>query len=221
MIVLAVIGILYGACIALVQSDLKRLIAYAMLSALSFCTLGIFCFSLSGLDGAVYQFINEGVSGAALLALAGFLYERYGTYDMQLYGGLAAKLPTMATLFVITSLSLIGLPLFNGFVGEFLILSGSFASHPGWILGATLGVILAAAYMLGMIQRIFYGPESELVTNQATHDFSAREHILLWPMAVLMLAMGVASPYWIRAINEGVAGLANSASHTISFLEKR
>jgi NADH-quinone oxidoreductase subunit M len=211
MIALAVIGVLYGACIALVQSDIKRLISYAMLSALSFCTLGIFCFSLSGLDGAVYQIINESVTGAALLALAGFLYERYGTYDMERYGGLAAKLPMMATLFVITTLSLVGLPLFNGFVGEFLILSGSYASHPGWIFAATLGVILSAAYMLRMVQRIFYGPQSALVTNRVVRDFSGREHILLWPMAVVMLVMGVASPFWIRAIDQGVAGLANPA----------
>ena len=221
MIALATIGVLYGACIALVQTDMKRLIAFAMLSALSFCTLGIFCFSLSGLDGAVYQFINEGVSGAALLTLAGFLYERYGTYDIERYGGLAAKLPMMATLFVVTGLSIIGLPLFNNFVSEFLILSGSFSSHPGWILAATFGVILSAAYMLMMIQRVFYGPESALVTGHAARDFSAREHILLWPMAVLMLAMGVFSPFWIRAIDQGVAGLANSATHTVSYLEKR
>jgi NADH-quinone oxidoreductase subunit M len=221
MIALAVIGVLYGACIALVQSDIKRLIAYAMLSALSFCTLGIFCFSLSGLDGAVYQFINEGVSGAAWLALAGFLYERYGTYDMERYGGLAAKLPMMATLFVITGLSLMGLPLLNGFVGEFLILSGSFVSHPGWIFAATIGVILGATYMLTMIQRIFYGPQSAMVSERPAYDFSAREHILLWPMAVLMLVMGVASPLWTRAIDQGVAGFANSATQTISYLEKR
>ncbi|MGC1362255.1 MAG: NADH-quinone oxidoreductase subunit M [Silvibacterium sp.] len=221
MIALAVIGILYGACIALVQTDMKRLIAFAMLSALSFCTLGIFCFSLSGLDGAVYQILNEGLSGSALLVLAGFLYERYGTYDMERYGGLAAKLPMMATLFVITALSLIGLPILNGFVGEFLVLSGSFASHPGWVFAATLGVILAAAYMLGMIQRVFYGPQSALVTERASRDFSGREHLLLWPMAVLMLAMGVASPFWMRAIDQGVSGLANSATHTISYLEKR
>lgn len=211
MIALAVIGVLYGACIALVQADIKGLIAYAMLSALSFCTLGIFCFSLSGLDGAVYQFINEGLSGGALLALSGFLYERYGTNDLSRYGGLVAKLPMMATLSVITALSLIGLPLLNGFVGEFLILSGSFASHHGWVFAATIGVILSAAYMLGFIQRVFYGPESAMVTDRVTRDFSPREHILLWPMAVLMLAMGVASPFWIRAIDQGVSGLADSA----------
>ena len=221
MIALAAIGVLYGGCIALVQTDMKRLISYAMLSALSFCTLGIFCFSLSGLDGAVYQFINEGVSGAALLVLAGFLYERYGTYDLERYGGLAAKLPMMATLFVITGLSIVGLPLFNNFVSEFLILSGSFRSHHGWVIAATLGVILSAGYMLRMIQSIFYGPESALVTGHAAQDFSAREHLLLWPMAVLMLAMGVFSPFWMRAIDQGVAGLANSTTQTISYLEKR
>jgi NADH-quinone oxidoreductase subunit M len=221
MIALGVIGVLYGACIALVQTDMKQLIAYAMLSALSFCTLGIFCFSLSGLDGAVYQFIAEGVSGGALLALAGFLYERYGTYDMTRYGGLAAKLPILATLFVITGLSLIGLPLLNGFVGEFLILSGSFASHPGWVIAATVGVILSAAYMLGMIQRVFYGPQSTMVMQRPVPSFTAREHVLLWPMAVLMLAMGVLSPFWMRAIDQGVAGLANSATQSISYLEKR
>jgi len=221
MVVLAVIGILYGASIALVQTDIKRLIAYATLSALSFCTLGIFCFSLSGLDGAVYQFINEGVSGAALLALAGFLHERYGTYDMERYGGLAAKLPMMATLFVITGLAVVGLPLFNNFVGEFLVLSGSFHAHPGWVLAATLGVILTAGYMLTMIQNIFYGPESKMVMQHAASDFSAREHVLLWPMAVLMLAMGIFSPFWMRAIDQGVASLATPAAHTISYAEKR
>ncbi len=221
MIALAVIGILYGACIALVQTDMKRLISYSILSALGFCTLGIFCFSLSGMDGAVYQFINEGVTGSAWLALAGFLYDRYGTYDMERYGGLAAKLPMLATLFVITGLSVVGFPSFNNFVGEFLVLSGSFASHPGWVFAATIAVILSAGYVLIMIQRIFYGSESAMVSKSAAKDFSAREHLLLWPLTVLMLAMGVFSPYWMRAIDQGVGGLANSATHTISYMEKR
>ena len=94
MIALAVIGILYGACVALVQTNMRRLVAYAMLSALSFCTLGIFCFSLAGLNGAVYQTINEGLTGSAFLILVGFLHERYGTYEMSQYGGLAADCPT-------------------------------------------------------------------------------------------------------------------------------
>ncbi len=211
MIALAVIGLLYGALVALAQTDMKRLVAYSILSNLSFCTLGIFCFAVAGLDGAVYQTINEGVTGAAFLVLVSLLFERYGTYDMSLYGGLATRLPMLATLYVITALALIGLPLFNGFVGEFLVLSGSFEAHPGWVAAATIGVILSASYVLWMVQRIFCGQPSSLVVHRPAPDLDVREHMMLWPMAVLMLVMGVASPYWIRAINGAVSGLAGSS----------
>lgn len=214
MIALAVIGILYGALVALVQRDLKRLIAYSTLGHLSFCVLGIFCFAIVGLDGAVYQILNHGISGGAILILAGILYERYGTYEMSSYGGLATKTPAMATFYVITALSLIGLPILNGFVGEFLILSSSFGVHLAWTAIATVGVILSAAYMLWMIQKIFYGPQSALVANHQSHDMNLREHITLWPMAILMLVMGVASPYWIRAIDGAVHGVTYSMTHT-------
>ena len=213
MIVVAVVGLLYGALVALAQTDMRRLIAYSILSHLSFCTLGIFCFALAGLNGAVYQTINEGLTGGALLVLVSLLYERYGTYDMSLYGGLAGRLPMVATLFVVTTLALVGLPLFNGFVGEFLVLSGSFAVHPSWIIAATVGVILSATYMLRMVQSIFYGQQSSLIVNRPAFDLNVREHVMLWPMAVLMLIMGVASPYWIRGIEGGVSGLANRSSH--------
>ncbi|MGC2621017.1 MAG: NADH-quinone oxidoreductase subunit M, partial [Acidobacteriaceae bacterium] len=209
MIALAVIGILYGALNALVQSDMRRLVAYAILSNLSFCILGIFSFALTGLNGAVFQTINEGVSGGALLVLIAFLYERYGSFDMSEYGGLAAKLPMLATLWVITSLALVGLPLFNGFIGEFLVLSGSYPVHPAWVAAATVGVILSAAYMLTMVQRIFYGKPSALVQDRPHLDLGMREHLTLWPMALLMLIMGVASPYWMTAINGAMSSLAN------------
>jgi NADH-quinone oxidoreductase subunit M len=209
MIALAVVGILYGALGALVQRDLKRLLSFATLSALSFCILGIFNFTVAGLDGAVYQTINEGLIGGALLILAGILYERYGTYELSAYGGAAAKLPVMVVLFIIATLALVGLPILNGFVGEFLILSSSFATHPAWGALATLGVILSAAYMLTMIQKIFYGKQSALVANRAVPDVISREYFALWPMAILMLVMGVASPYWFRAIETGIAGLAD------------
>jgi NADH-quinone oxidoreductase subunit M len=223
MIGLAVIGILYGACVALVQTNVRRLVAYAMLSALSFCTLGIFCFSLSGLNGAVYQIINEGLTGSAFLILVSFLYERYGTYEMAQYGGLAARLPNMATFYVITSLSLVGLPLLNGFVGEFLILSGGFGAHRRWVALATIGVILSATYMLWMIQRIFYRAESPLVAGRPAPDLVGREYAALIPMVVLMLVMGVASPYWMRAINGAVTSLADSPaqSATTAVVEQR
>jgi len=219
MIALAVIGILYGACVALAQTDVRRLVSYAMLSALSFATLGIFGLSVSGLDGAVYQTLNEGISGSAFLILVAFLHERYGTYEMRQYGGLAAHLPNMATFYVITGLSLAGLPILNGFVGEFLVLSGTFAQHWRWTFFATLGVILGAAYLLWMIQRIFYGPQSSLVINSPAPDILGREYAALVPIVILMFCMGVFSPYWMRAINDGVAGLADQpvhATHTVT-----
>ena len=212
MIALAVIGILYGALIAIVQKDMKRLVAFSTVSHLSFCILGIFCFAVSGVDGAVYQTINEGVSAGALFLLLGFLYERYGTYDIGSFGGLANRMPNLATLFVITSLSLVGLPLLNGFVGEFLILSGSFPGHIAWVSAATLGVILSSAYMLWMIRRIFYSSESGMVTDLNVIDLGVREHLAVWPMAVVMLVMGVASPLWMRAIDGAVVKLASPAT---------
>jgi NADH-quinone oxidoreductase subunit M len=209
MIALAVIGILYGGLIAIVQKDMKRLAAFSTVSALSFCILGIFSFTVSSVDGAVYQTVNEGISGGALFLLLGFLYERYGTYEIAAYGGLAKRLPSMATLFVITSLALVGLPLMNGFVGEFLITSGSFPGHVAWVSAATVGVILSASYMLWMIQRVFYNSESAMVTDLTVADLGLREHLAVWPMAVLMLVMGVFSPYWMRAIDGAVTGLAS------------
>jgi NADH-quinone oxidoreductase subunit M len=219
MIALAVIGILYGALLALVQTDLKRLLAYSTVSHLSFCILGIFTFTISGLDGAVYQILNHGVSAGAFFILLGILYERYGTYEIAAYGGLAARLPQFATLFLITTLSLIGLPILNGFVGEFLILSGSFGVHMGWGAAATLGVILSAAYMLWMTQRVFYGPQSKLVHGHASHDMLAREHLTLWPMAVLMLIMGVASAHWMKAIDPAMAPHATATSHPVDVVQ--
>jgi len=208
LVALGVIGLLYGALVALAQTDVRRVVAYAILSNLSFCTIGIFCFSLSGLNGALYQTINEGLSGSAILVLIAFLYERYGSFDMTQYGGLAARLPMLCTLWVVTTLALVGLPLMNGFVGEFLVLSGSFPVHPGWIAAATIGVILSASYMLWMTQRIFYGQQSSLVSERPHLDLGIREHLTLWPMATLMVVMGVVSPYWMKAIDPAMAGLA-------------
>jgi len=210
MVGLAVIGILDGALLALVQKDLKRLAAYSTLSGLSFCTLGIFCFAISGVDGAIFQILSHEISGSALLVLLGFLYERFGTYDIASYGGLAARMPRYATLFVITSLSLIGLPILNGFVGEFLILSSSYGVHAAWAAIATVGVILSAAYMLWMVQRVFYGPTSSLVTGKAADDLLPREAFALWPVAVLMFIMGVCSPLWIKAIDPTVTALVGT-----------
>jgi NADH-quinone oxidoreductase subunit M len=210
MIMLAVLGILYGALVALVQNDLKRLLAFATVSSLSFSTLGIYTFAINGLDGAVFHILSESITGAALLVLFGIMYERYGTYEIERYGGLAARTPQLATLFVLTVLALIGLPILNGFVGEFLTLSSGFATSHIWGALGTVGVILSVAYMLWMVQRVFYGPESPLVHRSPAHDLGAREHLALWPMVVLMVIMGVFSPYWIRAIDRGVHSLSSA-----------
>jgi NADH-quinone oxidoreductase subunit M len=216
MIALGAIGIVYGALIALVQKDLKRLAAYGTLGHVSVVILGIFTFTVAGLDGGIYQILNEGIGGGALFMLLGLLYERYGTYDMREYGGLAAKLPWMVTLFVVTTLSVVGLPMLNGFVGEFLVFSGSMQSaiahHIGWTVLATTGVILTASYMLLMIQKVFYGSLGLKSRNVTGWDLDAREHLALWPMVALMLVMGVASPYWMQSIDMVGTYLANQIS---------
>jgi NADH-quinone oxidoreductase subunit M len=218
MIALGAIGIVYGALIALVQNDLKRLAAYSTLGHLSFITLGIFTFTISGVDGGIYQILNHGISGGALFMLMGLLYERYQTYDMRQYGGLAAKFPWMVTMFVITTLSVIGLPMLNSFVGEFLILSGSMQSgllhHGFWTALGTTGVIFGAAYMLVMIQRVFYGNLGRVSQTVTGWDLDLREHLALWPMVALFLAMGVASPYWLGAIDTAGTVIASAHSTT-------
>lgn len=207
MVALGAIGILYGALVAWVQTDLKRFASYSTLSHLGFCVLGIFSFTAASTDGGTYQILNHGVSAGAFFLLLGILYERYGTYDIAAYGGLAAKLPFWSALMVFTALSLIGLPILNGFVGEFLVLSGSFQTHMAWATTATLGVIFSAVYMLSMLQRVLYGPPSErvLALNGGAHgDLRLREQLSLWPLIVLIVVMGVASTYWMRAIDGAI-----------------
>jgi NADH-quinone oxidoreductase subunit M len=201
---LAVVGILYGACLALVQRDFWRLMAFAALSHLSLITLGIYGLTLTGWEGAVYQILNHGVVDGALFLLLGVLYDSYSTSQISAYGGLAAKLPRTATFFVIASLAMIGLPILNGFVGEFLILLGTFTGvSKGWAMAAALGVILGAAYMLWLVQRIFFGPESGLATSKPPEDVGAGRLAVLWPLAVLMLVMGVAPMLWLPTIEAG------------------
>ena len=205
LIALGAIGIVYGALNALVQNDLKRLAAFSTLSHVSFITLGIFTFTVAGLDGGTFQLLNESLIGAALFILLGLLYERYGTYDMRDYGGLAARHPWMVTMFVVTSLAAVGLPMMSGFVGEFLILTGAMQSvaahHVLWTVVGTTGVIFSASYMLWMIQRVFYGALGYRPEEVKGWDLSAREHVELWPLAVLFLVMGLASPFWMKSID--------------------
>jgi NADH-quinone oxidoreductase subunit M len=201
LIALAVIGILYGACLALVQRDFWRLLAFAAVSHLSLIVLGIYGFTATGLAGAVYQILNHGVVDGALFVLLGVLYDRYSTSEIGVYGGVATKLPRTATLFVIAALAMIGLPMLGGFIGEFLILSSTFTGvSKGWAVAAAVGVILGAAYMLWLVQRLFYGPESKLALSKPPDDLHFRELAVLWPLAVLMLVMGLAPMLWLPAI---------------------
>lgn len=205
LVALAVIGILYGACLALVQRDFWRLMAFAALSHLSLITLGIYGLTFTGWDGAVYQILSHGVVDGALFLLLGALYDRYSTSQINTYSGMAAKLPNTATLFVIASLAMIGLPMLNGFVGEFLILSSTFTGvSRGWAIAATLGVILGAAYMLWLVQRLFYGPESELASSRPAVDLRLGELAMLWPLAILMLVMGLAPSLWFPSIENRI-----------------
>ena len=220
MLALGAIGIAYGALIAVVQKDLKRLAAYSTLSALGFIVLGIFTFTISGVDGGIFQILSESLSGASLFMLMGMLYERYGTYDMRDYGGLAARLPWLVTMFVVTTLSLIGLPMLNSFVGEFLILSGGmqtlFAHHVLWTVIGTTGVILSAGYMLSMIQRLFYGELGLRAGDAPGRDLDAREHLALWPLVALFLLLGVASPFWMRAIDPAGSRIAHTLPRSLT-----
>ena len=223
MIALGAIAIVYGALIAITRKDLKELAAYSTLSHLGFITLGIFTFTVAGLDGGMYQILNHGISGGALFLLLGFLYERYGTYDTRDLGGLAAKLPWMVTLYVITTLSLVGLPMLNSFVGEFLVLSGSLQTglrhHAFWTALATTGVILSAAYMLLMIQRVFYGHPGVTADGVPPRDLDAREQTALWPLIALMLVMGVASTYWFRTLDTNATAVATRGNMTEPILK--
>ena len=194
-ITLAVIGIIYGALVAMVQPDFKRLVAYSSVSHMGFVVLGLFSFTELGMQGALYQMLNHGVSTGALFLFVGFIYERRHTRLISEFGGLAKPMPWYATLFVIAALSSIGLPFLNGFVGEFLILIGTWTStavsHP-WITAmlAATGVIWAAVYMLWMLQRVLFG-EVRNPENARLKDLNNRELGLILPLMLLMLFMGV------------------------------
>jgi NADH-quinone oxidoreductase subunit M len=189
---LAVIGIVYGALMSLAQKDIKKLIAYSSVSHLGYCMLGIAAMTPEGATGSAYQMLNHGVSTGALFLLFGLLYERRHARLMSEYGGLAKVMPIYTTFFLIITFSSVAVPGTNGFVGEFLVLLGTFKSNlPLWmgVLGAT-GVILGAAYMLWMVQRVFFGQLSN-PENQHLKDLNLREIAAAFPLVVLVLVMGV------------------------------
>ena len=202
-ITLAIVGIIYGALVAMVQPNLKKLVAYSSVSHLGFVVLGIFSFTTAGVDGAVYQMLNHGVSTGALFMLVGILYERRHTFEISEFGGLATPMPVYATFFMVIMLSSVGLPLLNGFVGEFLVLNGAFQARAIYGILAATGIIWSACYLLWMYQRVFFGKVKKDV-NATLPDISPRERMALWPTALAALAMGIVPLFWLNAIEPAV-----------------
>jgi len=201
--VLALIGIIYGALVAMVQPNMKKLIAYSSVSHLGFVVLGIFSFTQAGLNGAMFVMLAHGISTGALFMLAGILHERRHTYEISEFGGLAGTMPVYAATYLFIVLASGGLPLLNGFIGEFLVLSGAFQAKAVYgILGAT-GVIWSAVYLLWMYQRVFYGKVTHPVNN-SLGDLSGFEKSAIWPCAAASLVMGIAPILWLGAIDPAV-----------------
>jgi len=193
--VLAIIGIIYGALVAMVQPNLKKLVAYSSVSHLGFVVLGIFAFRNISMQGAVFQMLAHGVSTGALFLLVGMLYDRRHTFEISEYGGLSTPMPKLAAFFLFVVLSSLGLPMLNGFVGEYLILLGAYQVHWKWAAWAATGVILSACYLLWSYQRVFFGEVTQ-PKNRELEDASVREKWILGVMAVVILWMGIRSPFF-------------------------
>jgi NADH-quinone oxidoreductase subunit M len=187
---LALVGILYGALVAMVQSDVKKLVAYSSVAHLGFVMLGMFAFNVQGIEGSVLQMVNHGLSTGALFLLVGMLYERRHTRQLSDFGGIAKPMPVYAAFFVIVAMSSIGLPALNGFVGELLILLGAFRASPAFAVPAAFGVVLAAAYLLWAVRRIFFGPV-ERPENLSLIDLDLREKLVVLALLVPIFWLGI------------------------------
>src|SRR6266550_1229680 len=202
-VLLAIIGIIYGALVSLVQKDMKKLVAYSSVSHLGFVMLGMFALNPMGLKGSVLQMINHGISTGALFLLVGIIYERRHSRMISEYGGLAKQMPMYATLFLIAALSSMGLPALNGFIGEFTILLGAANKSMVWAAFAAVGIVLGAAYLLWLYQRVFWGPNDN-PKNHALLDMNGRELATLLPLVALMVWIGVAPGIFFDTIAEPV-----------------
>ena len=188
--ILAIIGIIYGALVSMMQADLKRLVAFSSVSHLGYVMLGMFAFNMQGVEGSIYQMLNHGISTGSLFLIVGMVYERRHTRMIAEFGGLSKSMPIFAAFFMIVTLSSIALPGTNGFVGEFLILLGAFQSNVVYGVLAATGMILGAAYMLWMFQRVMFGKITK-PENEKLQDLSPREVTILVPMVIVIFLMGV------------------------------
>jgi len=209
MIVLSIIAIIYGALVSLMQKDMKKLVAYSSVSHLGFCTLGIFALTPLGLSGSVLQQINHGISTGALFLIVGILYERRHTREIDEYGGISNVMPVYATITMIMFLSSMGLPLLNGFVGEFTILQGTFMENWKWGAWAVPGVVLAAAYLLWLYQRVFFGQVTN-PKNEKLHDLTPREVLTFVPLIIMAFWIGLYPKPFFQILEQPVNHLVQT-----------
>ncbi len=210
-IVLSLIAIVYGALVCLMQKDMKRLIAYSSVSHLGFCTLGIFALTPNGLSGSVLQQINHGISTGALFLIVGILYERRHTRLISEFGGLATPMPNFAAIYLIISLSSLGMPLLNGFIGEFTILQGAFQVSKAWAAWGALGVVLGAAYLLWLYQRVMFGPVTQFA-NEDLPDLNLREYATLVPLVILAFWIGIYPKPFFAVIEKPVENIVKQVN---------
>lgn len=210
--VLGLLGIIYGALVAMVQPDIKKLVAYSSVSHMGYVVMGLFSMNEQGVSGGLYQMLNHGISTGALFLLVGMIYERTHSREIKRYGGLAAVVPIFTISFFIITLSSIAVPMTNGFVGEFLILMGSFKYNPYYGGLAVLGVILGAAYMLWMFKRVFFGEKGELAsdTKHPLKDLNRRELAVLAPLVVLVFWMGLFPGHFLSFSKSSIDHLINN-----------
>jgi NADH-quinone oxidoreductase subunit M len=204
---LAIIAIIYAALVTLVQKDMKKLIAYSSVSHLGFVMLGMFALNPLGMEGSVLQMINHGLSTGGLFLLVGLVYERRHTREIAEFGGLAKVMPVYATFTLIIFLASMGLPTLNGFIGELMILQGAFAANRVWAYWAVLGIVLGAAYLLWLYQRVFWGKVTN-PKNEALADLNAREIATLVPLVVLCFWIGLYPKPFLAFLHQPVARIA-------------
>jgi len=209
MIGLSLVAIIYGALVSLMQKDMKKLVAYSSVSHMGFCTLGIFVLTPLGLTGSVLQQFNHGISTGALFLIVGILYERRHTREIAEYGGISTVMPVYATVAMIMFLSAMGLPLLNGFVGEFTILQGTFVANWRWAAWAAPGVVLAAAYLLWLYQRVFFGTVTN-PKNEKLHDLTPREILTFAPLMIMVLWIGLYPKPFFQILEQPVNQLVQT-----------
>ncbi|UCH09660.1 MAG: NADH-quinone oxidoreductase subunit M [Fidelibacterota bacterium] len=224
-VALAVVGIIYGAIVAMVQPDMKKLVAYSSVSHLGFVVLGIFALSLQSISGGIIQMVNHGLSTGALFLLVGMVYERTHTRQIADYGGLARAMPRYATVFLIVTLASIGLPGLNGFVGEFLIIVGSYSTQPVAAVLAVLGVILSAIYLLWLVHRVFYGAQGAVMSGSSSgkssrlFDMTRREWAVMLPVLTMIVMLGVYPQPFLKRIEPSVDTLVREYRQVTATVE--